>query len=189
MGQGAPPGAAATMMLRWRDCWPPAQSFVHASHAVHSPYAQFTAGQAVATEHSFCSVTLPTHPSPPCPLILATTRTRVVCPVPHFAVQADHAPQAANSQLATPHAFMAQGRVFTNIVSQATPPPDAGMFSCRFCCCCPPPQVLSQASHVVHSESTQSCIPGPQVPSSSRLPLHGVDPKRPIVAICLTRFL
>mmetsp|Transcript_98477 Transcript_98477/g.287188 ORF Transcript_98477/g.287188 Transcript_98477/m.287188 type:complete len:288 (-) Transcript_98477:2500-3363(-) len=167
-----PPRRGIFAISRERRCWPPPQEAEQALQPCHSPHSQSSLGHSCVGQGA-SSESSKLQPMPPGFLKCNTWRCRCRCAGPHETEQSDHSCQSLTWQSWKLHGFLLQPMVCTNSSGQLAPPLSGKTMICRCLCAWPPPQVLSQSSHEVHSDTTQStmsfsmhdCV-------SSKLPSH-----------------
>mmetsp|Transcript_129943 Transcript_129943/g.315660 ORF Transcript_129943/g.315660 Transcript_129943/m.315660 type:complete len:288 (-) Transcript_129943:2297-3160(-) len=179
-----PPRCGIFAISRERRCWPPPHETGHALHSCHSPHSQSSLGQA-SVGQAVSSESSRLQPMPPGFLKCNTWRCRCRCAGPHETEQSDHSCQSLTWQSWKLHGFLLQPMVCTNSSGQLAPPLSGKTMICRCLCAWPPPQVLSQLSHDVHSDTTQStCSFSTHDWVSSRSPSHA----RPLPSAKSTTF-
>mmetsp|Transcript_105564 Transcript_105564/g.281142 ORF Transcript_105564/g.281142 Transcript_105564/m.281142 type:complete len:288 (-) Transcript_105564:1055-1918(-) len=169
-----PPRCGILAISRVRRCWPPPQETGQPDHSCHSPHWQSSFGQACVGQAA-SSDNSKLQPVPPGFLKCITLRCLCRCAGPQEAEHADHSCQSLTWQSCTLHWFLLQPDVCNSSPGHAAPPLSGKTMIWRCLCVWPPPQDLSQLSHVVHSETTQStfsvvkhgCV-------SSKSPLHAL---------------
>mmetsp|Transcript_98476 Transcript_98476/g.287167 ORF Transcript_98476/g.287167 Transcript_98476/m.287167 type:complete len:264 (-) Transcript_98476:2572-3363(-) len=150
-----PPRCGIFAISRERRCCPPPQETGQTLHSCHSPHLQSSLGQACMGQGAN-SESAKLQPMPPGFLRCSIWRCRCWCAGPQEAEHPDHSCQSLTWQSWKLHGFLLHPMVCTNSPGQAAPPLSGKTMICRCLCAWPPPQVLSQASHEVHSETTQS---------------------------------
>mmetsp|Transcript_41859 Transcript_41859/g.119444 ORF Transcript_41859/g.119444 Transcript_41859/m.119444 type:complete len:286 (+) Transcript_41859:974-1831(+) len=155
--QSFPPCVGILAMCRSRVCWPPSHEAEQALQASQRPHWQSSLGHGACMQAVSC-VSSRLQPAPPGLLVCRTLRWRQRWPWLQEAEQLDHSCQSVTWQSWTLHCSLLQPTVWIRSPGQGSPPFTGKTMICRWRAVWPPPHCLSQASHMVQSETTQSTL-------------------------------